>query len=246
MAPKLSVVIPAYNEATRLPEALSQAQRWLAAQSYSSEVLVVDDGSNDDTVATVERLAAAWKALRLMRNPGNRGKGYSVRHGMLEAAGELVLFSDADFSAPIEETDKLMEAIAGGFDIAIGSRAMRRELIGTHQSALREKGGQVFNLIVRTATGLPFQDTQCGFKLFRRNAAQSVCQRQKIEGFGFDMEILYLARRMGFRIAEVPVRWNHSEGTKFNMVRDTLEMLADLARIRRWDSAGKYDLPEGK
>lgn len=244
MSPRLSVVIPAYNEAERLPVALSQARAWLAGKPYASEVLLVDDGSSDDTVNIVEHAAASWKALRLLRNPGNHGKGYSVRNGMLAAAGEMVLFSDADFSAPIEETDKLMEALETGFDVAIGSRAMRRELIGTHQSAFREKGGQVFNLFVRTITGLPFQDTQCGFKLFRRKAAQAVCQRQKLEGFGFDAEILYLAQRMGFRIAEVPVRWNHSPGTKFSMAKDSLEMLADLVRIRRWDRTGQYDLPE--
>ena len=184
---------------------------------------------------------ASWPALRLLRNPGNRGKGYSVRQGMLEANGEMLLFSDADLSAPIEEADKLLEKLAEGFHVAIGSRALRRELIGRHQSPFRETAGQIFNLLVRVVTGLAFWDTQCGFKLFRREAAQAIFSRQRLEGFGFDVEDLYLARKFGFSVAEVPVRWNHVPETKVRMLADSVGMLTDLLRIRWWDWSGKYD-----
>lgn len=235
------MVIPAYNEAARLPATLEAVRRFCQSKPFACETLVVDDGSDDATPAAAERMAAAWPALRLFRNPGNRGKGYTVRRGMLEARGDLVLFSDADLSAPIEEADKLLEALAGGSDVAIGSRALRRELIGVHQSRLRETAGQLFNWMVRAATGLRFRDTQCGFKLFRRAAVQAVFGRQRLEGFGFDVEVLYLARKLGFRTVEVPVRWNHAPGTKVRMVGDSLEMFTDLLRIRWWDWKGKYD-----
>ena len=241
MSPLLSVVIPAYNEAARLTATLYAVRAFFQNKPFACEVLVVDDGSSDATSATVERGAASWPALRLLRNPGNRGKGYAVRHGMLEARGDLALFSDADLSAPIEEADKLLEKLAEGFDVAIGSRALRRELIGRHQSPFREMAGQMVNLLVRAATGLAFHDTQCGFKLFRRAAAQAIFRRQRLEGFGFDVEVLYLARKLGFSAVEVPVRWNHAPGTKVRMVGDSVEMLTDLLRIRWWDLKGKYD-----
>lgn len=234
------MVIPAFNEEARLPGTLDSVRAYCRSKPFACEVLVVDDGSRDGTAATVERIAASWEALRLLRNPGNRGKGYSVRHGMLEAKGELVLFSDADLSAPIEENDKLLDKLAGGFDVAIGSRALRRGLIGVHQSRFREMAGQVFNLSIRLLTGLEFKDTQCGFKLFRRQAAQAIFSRQRLEGFGFDVEVLYLAGKLGFAVAEVPVRWNHAPGTKVSMVSDSLEMFTDLLRIRWWDWKGKY------
>ena len=158
---------------------------------------------------------------------------------MLDARGDLVLFTDADLSAPIEEAVKLIEKVAAGFDVVIGSRALRRELIGVHQSPVREMAGQVFNLVMRASTGLPFLDTQCGFRLFRRSAAQALFGRQRVEGFGFDVEILYLARKLRFRAVEVPVRWNHVEGTKVGMLNG-LEAFGDLLRIRWWDWRGKY------
>ncbi len=241
MSPYLSVVIPAYNEETRLPATLNLVRAFCDGQSFAYEVFVVDDGSTDGTRTAVERAAASWPALRLLRNPGNRGKGYSVRHGMLEARGDFVLFSDADLSAPIEETGKLLEKLSEGFDVAIGSRALRRELIGLHQSVFRETAGQMFNLAVRLATGLGFLDTQCGFKLFRHPAAQAIFSRQRLEGFGFDVEVLYLAKKLGFSVAEVPVRWNHSPGTKVRMLTHGLGMLADLGRIRWWDWSGSYE-----
>jgi glycosyltransferase involved in cell wall biosynthesis len=235
----LSIVVPAYNEALRLPETLGKIRAFCDRQSYCCEVLVVDDGSADGTVAIVENTAASWPALRLLRNPGNRGKGFSVRHGMLQAQGEFVLFSDADLSTPIEEATRLLERAAEGFDVVIGSRALQPELIGVHQSLWREKAGQFFNLVMRAATGLPFHDTQCGFKLFRRAVAQCVFALQRIEGFGFDVEILFLVRKFGYRALELPVRWDHVEGTKVGMFSG-LDAFVDLWRIRRWDRRGLY------
>lgn len=242
MPPHLSVVIPAYNEEVRLPDSLRTVRAFLEAQPYASEVLVVDDGSQDGTAAAVQQAASAWPALRLLRNPGNRGKGFSVRHGMLEAAGEWVLFSDADLSAPINEATRLLEKAAEGFDVVIGART-QSELIGTHQPALREAAGRFFNVFMRLATGLPYLDTQCGFKLFHRDAAQAVFRRQRLRGFGFDVEILFLAHRLGFRCADIPVRWNNAAGSKVGMFSG-LDAFADLARLRWWAATGKYQLEE--
>ncbi len=241
--PHLSIVIPAYNEESRLSLTLERIRAYAASKSFSTEVLVVDDGSRDGTAAAASRAGQQWRALRLLRNPGNRGKGFSVRHGMLHAAGQIILFSDADLSAPIEEADKLLEAIEAGHDVAIGSRGLRPELIEVHQSSLRESAGKTFNLLVRAITRLPFRDTQCGFKAFRREAARAIFRRQQIDGFGFDVEVLYLARKLGYRTVEVPVRWSHSEGTKVSMFGDSRRMFTDLLRIRWMDLKGKYDTP---
>jgi len=229
----LSVVIPAYNEDKRLPATLDRVVAWLGAQSLEfGELIVVNDGSRDGTAALVERYRAAHSCVRLLNNPGNRGKGYSVRHGMLEAQGEWVLFSDADLSTPIEDTSRLYDAaISAGADIAIGSRALDRTLVSKHQPALREFSGRFFNLVMRTATGLPFRDTQCGFKLYRAGAAREVFSRQKLDGFSFDVEDLYIARRLGIPAVEVPVRWANVEGTKVSALTG-LKSFADLVRIR--------------
>jgi dolichyl-phosphate beta-glucosyltransferase len=244
----LSVVIPAYNEASRLPASLKRLRDF--ARSFPSlEVLVVDDGSRDATAEIAEQIGRDWSpegpVLRVLRNPGNRGKGWSVRHGMLEAAGEWLLFTDADLSTPIEEVFTLLDKAREGFDVVIGSRALRPDLVGVHQSILREKAGQFFNLVMRVATGLPFRDTQCGFKLVNREAAKDIFSRQRIEGFGFDVEVLYLARKLGFRAAELAVRWNNAEGTKVSMFSG-LDAFVDLLRIRWWDLSGKYDEPTSK
>jgi len=239
-APFLSIVIPAYNEEVRLPGTLDRVCRYVQGKPFPVEVLVVDDGSRDGTAAVVERTAQSWPALRLVRNSGNRGKGYSVRNGMLHATGENILFSDADLSAPIEEVEKLLEKLREGYDVVIGSRALQRELIEIHQSWFRENAGKIFNLFVRLLVGLPFRDTQCGFKLFRRQAARAVFPLQQIYGFGFDAEVLYLAKRAGFRIAEIPVRWSHVEGTKVSMYGDSMEMFTDLLRIRWYELSGRY------
>ena len=237
--PKLSIVVPAYNEASRLPSTLVQLDEF--CQRYgSAEVLVVDDGSRDATAALVQEFARAHPVFRLLRNPGNRGKGYSVRHGMLEAAGDWILFSDADLSSPIAEAAKLFAAVererAAG---AIGSRALDRSLVGVRQAALREFSGRVFNLVMRLATGLPFKDTQCGFKLYRRDAAQAVFSRQTLEGFGFDVEDLFIARKLGLKIVEVPVVWNNVEGTKVSPLNGA-RAFWDLLLVHWANLRGRY------
>lgn len=238
----ISIVIPAYNEETRLPSTLSAVLSHLAARGWADcEVLVVDDGSADGTAAVASQLRAAHPQIRLLENPGNRGKGYSVRRGMLEARGEWVLFTDSDLSAPIEELDKLLEAAREQqASVAIGSRALDRSLIAAHQSWFRETAGRIFNLLMRLATGLPFSDTQCGFKLFSGRAAREVFPRQRIERWGFDAEVLFIARKLGFKTVEVPVRWSHSAGTKVSMLRDSVNMFLDLLRIRWNQVRGRY------
>lgn len=233
--PDLSIIIPAYNEEKRLPRTLGSIRDFLSQQNLGPgkvEVIVVDDGSKDATVRVAEAMKRDLPSLRIVLNGQNRGKGYSVRHGMLEARGRLALFSDADLSAPIEEWPKLRAAIENGFDGAIGSRAVDRSLIVVHQSALRELAGIIFNGFVRLFTGLPFQDTQCGFKAFVRERARIVFEQQKIKRFGFDPEILFLAKHHGLRIAEVPVRWAHDPATKVHVVFDSLKMFGDLIYIR--------------
>jgi glycosyltransferase involved in cell wall biosynthesis len=238
----ISIIIPAYNEEKRLPRTLEQIACYLSRTGWAfGEILVVDDGSSDATAAVAEQFAAGRPNVRVLRNPGNRGKGYSVRHGMLEARGEWALFSDADLSAPIEELDKLWLAVAKDeVQVAIGSRALNRSLIGVHQSVFREYGGRAFNLLLRVITGLPFWDTQCGFKLFRGDAAHEIFRRQRAQRFGFDAEVLFIARRLGYRILEIPVRWNHVEGTKMRLFADTARMVLDLITIRWNQLRGRY------
>ena len=242
----LSVVIPAYNEEKRLPLSLEKIAAHLnEAPERPAEILVVNDGSSDGTAAAARRLVSKLErpnlTLRVLDNPGNRGKGYSVRHGMLEARYDWLLFTDADLSAPIEELSELARAVStNGYDVAIGSRALDRSLIGVHQPWFRETLGRVFNLAVRLTTGLRFADTQCGFKLFRREAARKIFSRQLIERFGFDVEILFLAKKLGFRVIEVPVRWDHVEGTKVSTMAGA-DAFLDGWRVRRNDWAGKYD-----
>jgi dolichyl-phosphate beta-glucosyltransferase len=238
----ISIIIPAYNEEKRLPETLKQIASYLGRGKWDfTEILIVDDGSADGTATVGERFAQTRKDVRVLRNPGNHGKGYSVRHGMLEAKGDWALFTDADLSAPIEELDKLWQALEKEpAEVAIGSRALNRALIGVHQSTLREYGGRGFNLILRVITGLPFWDTQCGFKLFRGDAAREIFRRQRAEGFGFDAEMLFIGRYLGYRILEIPVRWNHVEGTKMRLFSDTLRMVLDLVAIRWNQLRGLY------
>ena len=229
----LSIVIPAYNEERRLPATLDTVLAWLDATAcQDAEVLVVDDGSDDATAALVDTRAGHEPRVRLVRNPGNRGKGYAIRNGMLEAKGDWILFSDADLSAPIEEFPKLLAAAERqGAAIAIGSRALDRSLIGVHQSQWREMSGIIFNKIMRLITGLPFEDTQCGFKLFRRDAARRVFPLQRLDGFSFDVEDLFVARMLGIPAVEVPIRWNNVEGSKVRLMQGLASFL-DLLRIR--------------
>jgi dolichyl-phosphate beta-glucosyltransferase len=229
----LSIVIPAFNEARRLPQTLDRILEWLNQQTLSfSEVVVVDDGSTDSTPALVEEYCRSHRSVRLLRNPGNRGKGYAVRHGALDATGEWVLSTDADLSTPIEEVSKLFQAAEKHqADIAIGSRAVDRSLVEIHQPLLREYSGRFFNLLMRAATGLPFRDTQCGFKLFRREAAKRVFTLQKQDGFSFDVEDLVIASKLDLRVVEVAVRWRNAEGTKVSLSQG-LKSFSDLLRIR--------------
>ena len=240
---ELSIVVPAFNEEQRLPKSLRSIQSYLKSRRLRAEVLVVDDGSTDATPKLVEASRNGFPELRLISNGRHRGKGFSVRHGMLEARGEFALFTDADLSAPIEEADKLLAPLRdGSHDGAIGSRAVDRGLIEVHQPAHRERAGIVFNRIVRGLTGLQFRDTQCGFKAFRREKARVIFDQQRIEGFGFDPEILFLAQQKGLRIAEIPVRWAHDPTTKVKLLRDSMRMFLDLLAIR-WNALlGRYPM----
>ena len=249
MAWFLSIVIPAYNEEKRIGRSLDDILRFLGTRPYRAEVIVVDDGSSDQTARSVSDRASSFREagneLRVLTNSPNRGKGYSVKRGLTEATGEIVLFTDADLSSPITEAPKLIDPIAAGrADVVFGSRALKRELIGVHQPRMREFGGTVFNFFMRTITGLNFKDTQCGFKSFRRELALPVFRLQSIDRFGFDPEVLYIAQKRGLRLLEVPVVWNHCEGgelqSKLNYVRDSLNMFADLIRIRLNDLVGRY------
>ncbi len=239
--PTLSIVIPAYNEERRLPPTLAAVRAYLDARAYpDAEILVVDDGSRDGTAALVEAVAREDPRVRLLRNPGNRGKGYSVRHGMLEAGGEWILFSDADLSAPIEELDKLLPAaVERHAQVAIGSRALDRSLIGVHQARSRELVGIALNRVMRMATGLPFADTQCGFKLYARDAARLIFERQQLDGFSFDVEDLFIARVLGLPAIEVAVRWNNVEGTKVGIMVGP-QFFLDLLMIHYYKLAGRY------
>jgi glycosyltransferase involved in cell wall biosynthesis len=239
MIPQISIIIPAYNEERRLPRALQQIFDWLRKRSLDAEVIVVDDGSSDTTATIVTDWSQRFPALRLISNGRNLGKGESVRRGMLAACGTFTLFTDADLSAPIEEAEKLLAAL-DRHHIAIGSRAMDRSLIEIRQSRLRELAGRLFNRLVRMVAGLSFQDTQCGFKAFVRDRTRILFELQRIRGFGFDPEILYLARRCGLRTVEVPVRWAHDPGSRVRMFRDRLRMFWDLVSTRYNWLVGRY------
>ncbi|HEX5481610.1 MAG TPA: dolichyl-phosphate beta-glucosyltransferase [Terriglobia bacterium] len=231
--PFLSIVIPAYNEAQRIGKSLEKVRQYLDSRPFSAEVIVVDDGSTDETPRCLQDAAAEWGALRIFRAEPNHGKGYSVRLGALEARGEYVLFTDADLSTPIEAADRLLEVMeCMEADAVVGSRALNRKLIGVHQPRFRELSGIFFNLLVRIFTGLSLRDTQCGFKLFRRDTTRKAFQLQQTEGFGFDPELLFLIKRSGGRIIEVPVRWNNDPATKVRFLRDSSMMFWELVRTR--------------
>jgi glycosyltransferase involved in cell wall biosynthesis len=247
MPPRLSIVIPAYNEASRLSVTLPQIIEYLKHIRTEAEVIVVDDGSEDNTATVAETSFAATPpvAARVIRYEDNRGKGYAVRTGLLAAQANIALFTDADLSTPITETPKLVDPIRRGeFDLTFGSRAVDRRLIGVHQPWRREQGGRVFNLIVRLATGLPFWDTQCGFKAFRMNVCRPLIQAAQIDRFGFDVELLYLGHLAHLRLREIPVRWNHASGgpldSSSNYSRDSLRMINEVRRLRREVDRGIY------
>jgi dolichyl-phosphate beta-glucosyltransferase len=235
--PFLSIVVPAYNEAGRIRGTLEKLCQFKGTEPYSIELIVVDDGSTDRTVEVVSQ----FPGFRVVRNDRNHGKGFTVRHGILEAQGEFVLFTDADLSTPIEEVDKLLSALrSSGADAAVGSRALNRELIGIHQPWFRDMAGRFFNLLVKVFAGLRLHDTQCGFKLFRRISTRRAFELMRVEGFGFDPELLFLIERQGGRVVEVPVRWNDSPATKVRFLRDSTEMFLDLIAIRWRSFTGKY------
>ncbi len=239
--PFLSVVIPAYNEALRIAATLEAVGKYLASRKYASELILVDDGSTDASPALLREFQGRCPGTRVLRNEPNRGKGFSVRRGVLEAQGEYVLFTDADLSAPIEEHDKLLAALESSrADAAIGSRALQRELIGVRQPWHRDMGGRVFNLLVRLTTGLQIRDTQCGLKLFRRSTTRRAFELQRVERFGFDPEVLFLIERLGGRILEVPVRWNNDPATKVSFLRDSTRMFVDLLALRWRALRGVY------
>ena len=242
MEPAYSIVIPAYNEGTRLGATLEKVLAYVRAQRWDAEIIVVNDGSRDNTADLVQSFAAKDAALRLLENPGNRGKGYSVRNGMLNARGRIVLFSDADLSSPIEEAPKLFQALENGADIAIGSRWLRAETQTQRQPLHRQLFGRVFNLILRITLGLKFKDTQCGFKAFKQPAVQAIFPLQKIERWGFDPEILFLARKFGFKVQEVSVAWAHRDGTSINPLVDGFRMFLEMLHVRWYDLTGKYDV----
>ena len=238
--PTYSIVIPAYNESARIPATLQSVVDCIRQRGWSAEVVVVNDGSSDSTADVVRAFAAANPEVRLLENPGNRGKGYSVRSGMLQAHGEVVLFSDADLSAPIEAADGLFAAIAAGADIAIGSRWLETKRQTIRQPFYRQFFGRCFNGVTRFVMGLKFADTQCGFKAFTRAAAQTVFQLQTIERWGFDPEILFIALKRGYRIQEVAVSWAHDERTRMSYLKDGIKMLEEIAIVRWIALLGRY------
>src|SRR5205809_8104601 len=242
MLPPFTVVIPCFNEEARIGETLRVTLNYLTANAPDSELIVVNDGSTDGTAEITRNVFPGTKiATRLLENFPNRGKGAAVRSGLLAAREPIGLFFDADLSTPLGETPKLIQPIANGeVDIAFGSRALDRSLIGVHQPWRREQGGRVFNLLVRTATGLPFWDTQCGFKAFQLDVCWPILGAAHVNGFAFDVELLFLAHRAGLRIREIPVRWNHAEGSKVSFFRDSLRMLREVLAIRA--QVGAIDL----
>ena len=236
-----SIIIPAYNESARIGRALEDVLRCVEKNGWNAEVLVVNDGSADDTAAIVQSFAQNYPIIRLIENGANRGKGYSVRHGMLQATGNIVMFTDADLSAPMDEAERLFAAIRAGADVAIGSRWLDRGRQTIHQPLYRQFFGRCFNAVTRMVMRLPFADTQCGFKAFTRAAAQTVFQLQRIERWGFDPEILFIALKRGYTVREVSVTWGHDERSRISYLKDGIKMLEELLYIR-WNAlVGAYN-----
>jgi dolichyl-phosphate beta-glucosyltransferase len=239
--PLISIVIPAYNESARIGKALDEVLRCVHDRNWHAEILVVNDGSTDRTAEVVQGFVQLHPEVRLLNNTKNRGKGFSVRRGVLHAVGEMVMFTDADLSAPMEEAERLFDALRQGADIAIGSRWLERNRQILKQPLYRQFFGRCFNAITRIVMGLPFADTQCGFKAFRRPVAQTIFQLQRIERWGFDPELLFIALKRGYKIQEVPVTWGHDERSRLSYIKDGLKMLEEIAYIR-WEAfAGAYD-----
>lgn len=232
----LSIIIPAYNEAERIGKTLNTIIEFLSPKSYDWEILVVDDGSKDDTVKVVQEFEHS--KIRVISQPRNMGKGAAVRRGMIEATAKYRIFSDADLSTPIKEADKLLAVMESGADICIGSRALDRKQIKEHQPFYREWMGRIFNLFVQTIVFRGISDTQCGFKAFSDTAAQRVFSAAKIDGFSFDVEALFLAKRMNLRVEQVSVEWYNDDRSKVNPIRDSINMFMELFRIRKLHKKG--------
>ena len=245
MIPAISIIVPAYEEEARLGDSITQILAYIEREKISAELIVVDDGSKDKTVKTAESAALAFPdtATKVVRYEMNRGKGYAVKTGLLAARADIAVFSDADLSTPIDELPKLVEPIrAGTFDVTFGSRALDRSLIGTRQPWRREQGGRVINLVIKTMSGLPFADTQCGFKAFNMKKFRPLLEKMTIDRFGFDVEFLFVAARHKLRLKEIPVRWNNVEGSKVSVLRDSRRMFTELMQIRRNARRGVYDM----
>jgi dolichyl-phosphate beta-glucosyltransferase len=237
---RYSIIVPAYNESRRISQTLENIVSFTHAQSWNAEVLAVDDGSSDGTPAMISEFAAAHPEVRLLCNPGNRGKGFAVRNGMMNARGDLLLFTDADLSSPIAEAAKLFAALEQGADVAIGSRWLDASLQFVRQPLRRRIFSRSFNLFIKLLLGLPFRDTQCGFKAFTRPAAAVIFPRQRIHRWGFDPEVIYIARRQGLKVTEVPVAWGHDERSTIHPFRDGLRMGIEALKIRWYAWMGKY------
>ncbi|HEY0566362.1 MAG TPA: dolichyl-phosphate beta-glucosyltransferase [Terriglobales bacterium] len=235
-----SFVIPAYNESQRLAPTLDKVLAHVAERGWNAEILVVNDGSKDNTADIIRDYAARYPIVRLIENPGNRGKGYAVRNGMLHASGDILLMTDADLSSPITEASKLFAAIENGADIAIGSRWINPSLQTVRQPWYRQLGGRVFNLVIRIILGLRQKDTQCGFKAFTRAAAQTLFPLQQIDRWGFDPELLFIAKKFQMKIAEIGVEWAHDDRSKINPLRDGFRIVNDAIQVRKNAWAGKY------
>jgi glycosyltransferase involved in cell wall biosynthesis len=238
--PTYSLIFPAFNEGERLAPTLDKVLSYVSQQHWKAEIIVVDDGSKDETAEIVRRYSRTNSILRLVQNPSNRGKGYSVRNGMLNAHGDVLLFSDADLSSPISEAPKLLTEIENGADIAIGSRWLKSAVQTQRQSITRQLFGRIYNVLLRVILGLNYKDTQCGFKAFTREAARLIFSAQKIERWGFDPELLFLAKLYKQRVSEVPVEWAHAGKSKINPVADGIKMFGELLSVRWNDMSGKY------
>ena len=238
-----SFIIPAYNESERLATSLPKVFAYIRERKIQAEVIVVNDGSTDDTAEIARSFVSRYPQIRLLENPGNRGKGYSVRNGMLHAHGDVLLFTDADLSSPIYEATKLFAAIEGGADVAIGSRWLEAALQTERQPWYRQLYGRLFNLALRMILGLKYRDTQCGFKAFTRAAAQTVFSRQRVERWGFDPELLFLANKFKLRTVEVAVEWAHDHRSKISPIRDGLKMGVEMLAVRWNDLRGLYEHP---
>ena len=236
----LSVIIPAYNEEKRLLSTLSKICAYLSTKDFPYEIIVVDDGSTDNTLQMVKNFASSNRQIVILINEQNSGKGYSVRKGMLSARGEYAFFTDADLSTPIEEIEKCLPYLINGYDVVIGSRSMPGSDILVHQPWYREKMGKIFNFMVNMVLLKGIIDTQCGFKGFKREAVKTVFNRCKIDGFSFDVEALYLSRKYNFKIKEIPIRWENSPLSKVSPIKHSLQMFKDLIGIKIKDLKGDY------